>query len=186
MEIDKSFGKEVEERSGQKIKLCYQCLKCFVGCPVSPYMDFKPNSIIRMIQYGQREKVLKSHAIWLCVSCLTCGTRCPNEIDMSIVMDTLREMAIESGYHYDAEKNVVLLHEAFVKSIKGWGRVHEATMLAGYKLRSKELFTDMSAAVKLIMKGKIPFIPKKIEGIEEVRELFEKSYKAPKELEREE
>lgn len=175
MKIDKNFSKEVEDRSGQAIRLCYQCLKCFAGCPISPYMDFNPNSLIRMIRYGEKEKVLKSHAIWLCVSCMTCGTRCPNEIDMGAVMDTLREMAIEYGYGYTSEKNVVLLHEEFVRSIKMWGRSHEATMLAVYKLRSLDFLTDLVSGFKLIMKGKIPFLPRQIEGIEEVRDLVEKA-----------
>ena len=132
MEITKSFGTELEERSGQNVRLCYQCLKCFVGCPVANHMDFKPNSIIRMIQYGLREKVLRSHTIWLCISCMTCGVRCPNEIDMSIVFDTLREMSIEAGYSHEAERNVVLVHEEFVRSVKTWGRNHEVSFFMAY------------------------------------------------------
>ena len=173
---DKSFCEEVERRSGQNIRLCYQCFKCLVGCPVSVYMDLKPNWVIRMIEFGMRERVLKSHSIWLCVSCMTCGVRCPNEIDMSVVMDTLREMSVEAGYAYEAEKNVVMLHEEFVRSIKMWGRVHEASMLMVYKMRSFEFLTDMDSAFKLIMKGKIPFIPHRIPGVKAVRELFARTY----------
>jgi len=47
-------------------------------------------------------------------------------------------------------------------------------MLATYKFRSLDFFTDLASGGKLIMKGKIPFIPKQIEGIEDVWELFEK------------
>ena len=169
---DMQFLDEVEERSGQRIRDCYQCLKCTSGCPVAEFMDVKPNSILRMVQYGMREEVFTSKTIWLCVSCMTCGVRCPNEVDISDVMDALREMAIEAGHSYDAEKNVVLLHEEFVRSIKWWGRAHEATMLAIYKLRSLELLTDMGAAVKLIAKGKIPFIPSPIKGVKDVWKLY--------------
>ena len=76
MKIDKNFAAEVQERSGQDLSACYQCLKCFVGCPVSSHMDRKINSIIRLIQYGEREKVLTSHTVWLCVSCMTCHVHC--------------------------------------------------------------------------------------------------------------
>jgi heterodisulfide reductase subunit C len=172
VETDTQFLEEVEDRSGQQIRDCYQCLKCTTGCPVAPFMDVKPNSILRMVQYGMREEVFTSRAIWLCVSCMTCGVRCPNEVDIGAVMDTLREMSIEAGHSYDAEKNVVLLHEEFVRSIKWWGRAHEATMLAIYKLRSLELLTDMDAAVKLIAKGKIPFIPMPIKTVREVWKLY--------------
>jgi heterodisulfide reductase subunit C len=176
MSKDKEFLKEVERRSGQDLQACYQCGKCSAGCPVSPYKDFKPNQIIRMIQYGQRDKVLKSHAIWLCVSCMTCGVRCPNDIDIAAIMDTLREMAVEAGYSYRSEKNVVLLHEEFVRSIRIWGRVHEATMLGLYKLRSMDFFTDLVPGVKLMLKMKIPFIPTLIKGAGEVRKMFKKTY----------
>ena len=174
MEIDRNFGNEVERRSEQNIRHCYQCLKCFVGCPVASHMDFKPNSVIRMIQYGLREKVLKSHSIWLCVSCMTCGVRCPNEIDMGAVFDTLREMSIEAGYSHESERNVVLLHEEFVRSIKTWGRLHEVTFFMAYIARSFDV-ASMVSGPALLLRGKLPFIPKKIEGIEEVQELFAKS-----------
>jgi heterodisulfide reductase subunit C len=182
MKTDKSFAGEVRKRSGQKLGLCYQCLKCSVGCPVARYVDYGPNSIIRMIQYGQKERVLKSRAIWLCVSCMTCGVRCPNEIDMSSVFDTLREMAIEEGYTKEAEANVVALHEEFVKSVKRWGRLHEVTFFMPYMFRSLEILTNMPSGLALIFRGKLPFIPEQIEGIDEIWDLFDKAYKTRGEL----
>ncbi|MBW2056909.1 MAG: 4Fe-4S dicluster domain-containing protein [Deltaproteobacteria bacterium] len=175
MEIDQSFAREVQERSGQNLQLCYQCLKCSVGCPTARYMDYTPNRLIRLVQYGRKERVLKSHALWLCVSCWTCGTRCPNEIDMGIIMDTLRQMAIEGGFV--ADRNVVLLHQEFVDSIRRLGRVHEATMLAFYKLRSHDFMTDLGPGLRLFLKGKIPLLPSRIRGVREIRSIFEKTYK---------
>lgn len=186
MKIDKDFIKEVQERSGQNIKTCYQCLKCSVGCPVFPYMEFKTNSVIRLIQYGEREKVLRSSSIWLCVSCMTCGVRCPNEIDMSAVMDTLREMSIEDNYAYEADRRVVILHEEFVRSVKMWGRLHEVTFFIPYMVRSLDLFSNMGTALALMPRGKFPLMPKQIEGIEEIRRLFDRAYKTKGQLKREE
>jgi len=178
MEIDRSFGIEVQERSGQNLQLCYQCVKCSVGCPTARYMEYTPNALIRLIQYGQKEKVLNSRAIWLCVSCWTCGTRCPNEIDMGVIMDTLREMAMEGGFV--ADRNIVLLHQEFVNSIRQHGRVHEGTMLAFYKLRSRDFMTDLGPGLKLFLKRKIPLLPSRVKGIEEIRSIFEKTYKPVK------
>ena len=174
--MDKNFCEEVKERSGQDINLCYQCLKCSVGCPISCHFDYKPNSMIRLIQYGDKEKVLTSHAIWLCVSCMTCGTRCPNEVDMSMVMGCLREMALESEYSFTVEKNVVLIHEEFIRSIKLWGRLHEASFFIAYMLRSFDFFAPIPSGVALMSRNKLPFIPHPIKGIREVRKLFEKVY----------
>jgi len=178
MQSDQSFAIEVQERSGQNIQLCYQCLKCAVGCPTARYMDYPPNAILRLIQYGLREKVLTSQAIWLCVSCWTCGTRCPNEIDMGVVMDTLREMALEEGYVSD--RSVVILHQEFVNSIRRMGRVHEASMEIFYKLRTRDFLTDLVPGMKLFMKGKIPLLPSRVKDIDEIKKIFEKTYKSLK------
>lgn len=183
---DKSFLTEVKERSEQNLDLCYQCLKCYAGCPVSRHMDYKPNNVIRMIQYGRREAVLKSHAIWLCVSCMTCGVRCPNEIDMSEVMDTLREMSLEEGLAFKSEAWVVKLHQEFLRSVKLWGRLHEVTFFVAYMLRSFDLFSNMASGIKLFSRGKLPFFPKKIGGIDEIRKLFKGAYKTKGQLEEEE
>jgi len=171
-----SFLEEAKKRSGENLSLCYQCLKCTAGCPTAPYMDIRPNNIIRMIQMGMKDQVLRSHAIWLCVSCETCGTRCPNKIDIGVLMDVLREMAVEEKVPA-AEKNIHLLHEAFVKSIRRGGRVHEATMLIDYKLRSRDFFTDLIPGMVLFMKGKIPLLPTLIKGRGDVKRIFERCKK---------
>jgi heterodisulfide reductase subunit C len=171
--IGSSFLEEAAKKSGEDLNLCYQCLKCTAGCPTAPYMDIRPNNIIRMIQMGMKKEVLGSSAIWLCVSCETCGTRCPNKIDIGVLMDTLREMAIEEGVPAK-EKNIHLLHEAFVQSIKRGGRVHEATMLIDYKLRSKDFMTDLVPGMMLFLKGKIPLLPSFIKGRGEIKRIFEK------------
>ena len=182
MEKYKSFGDEVRTRSGQNIELCYQCLKCFVGCPVSRFMDHKPNSVIRMIQYGKKEKVLSSHAIWLCVSCMTCGVRCPNKISISEIMDALREMAREADCAHEAERNVVVLHEEFVRSVQLWGRLHEVTFFLPYMARSMDLFGNAASGVALMLRGKLRLIPKQIDGIEEIRQIYDEAYKTKGEL----
>lgn len=182
MTVSGSFRAEVEERSGQNLSLCYQCVKCSVGCPIASHMDFTPNAIIRMVQYGQKEKVLSSHAIWLCVSCMTCGVRCPNEIDMSAVMDTLREMSREAGLAHEAERNVVVLHEEFVRSVKYWGRLHEVSFFIPYIVRSLDLFTNAFSGVHLFARGKLPLIPKQIKGIDQIRKIFDKGFKTKGQL----
>lgn len=186
MILDTSFATAVQERSGENLPLCYQCLKCTAGCPLSSHMDFKPNNIIRMIQYGQRERVLKSHAIWFCVSCMTCGVRCPNGVDISAIMDTLREMAIEAGYAYAAEKKVVQLHEEFVRSIKLWGRLHEVTFYIGYMARSLDILASLPAGLTLLARGKLPFLPKRIKGAKQIKRLYKKAYKTKGQLAEEE
>ncbi len=178
--IDKTFDSrfltEAAKRSGEDLSACYQCLKCTAGCPTAAYMDVKPNSIIRMIQMGMKREVLGSSAIWLCVSCETCGTRCPNKIDIGALMDALREMAVEEKVPAK-EKKIHLLHDAFVQSVKRGGRIHEATMLIDYKLRSRDFLTDLGPGLMMFLKGKIPLLPSFVKGRQEIKRIFEKCIK---------
>jgi len=184
----KTFAEEVEDRSGQKLKLCYQCLKCFVGCPMCSYMDYKPNTIIRMIQYGEKKKLLSSNVIWMCVSCMTCGVRCPNDIDISVIIDALKEMSIEEGLAYTKEKKIVVFHEEFLRSVKMWGRLHEMTFYIPFmartisRVKAPDLVSTMRSAVLLLSRFKLPFIPKRIKGIEEIQKLYKKGHKTKGQL----
>jgi heterodisulfide reductase subunit C len=175
--VGASFLEEAEKRSGENLSLCYQCLKCTAGCPTAPYMDIRPNSLIRMIQMGMKQEVLGSSAIWFCVYCQTCGTRCPNEIHIGVLMDALREMAMEEGITAK-EKNIHLFHEAFIQSVRRGGRAHEVTMLMEYILRSRDLMKDsLIPGVKLFLKGKFPLLPSFIKGRGEIKRIFERCTK---------
>jgi len=175
--LSSSFLEEAKKKSGEDLSLCYQCLKCTAGCPTAPYMDIRPNSIIRMIQMGKKKEVLGSSAIWFCVYCQTCGTRCPNKIHIGVLMDALREMAMEEGIEAK-EKNIHLFHEAFIQSVRRGGRAHEVTMLMDYMLRSKDLMKDsLVPGVKLFFKGKFPLLPSLIKGRDEIKKIFERCTK---------
>jgi heterodisulfide reductase subunit C len=95
----------IEEYSGQDLMACYQCGKCSAGCPVAFAMDMLPSQVIRYAQLGLVDRLTESKTIWLCAACQTCYTRCPKGIDLSRIMEALREMVmLETGSHinYDA------------------------------------------------------------------------------------
>ena len=169
-----NFALEVQRRSGENVFRCYYCQKCTVGCPTAYAMDYQPAQVLKMVQLGMREPLLKSSAPWLCVGCETCGARCPNEIRLAPVMDTLKYMALEAGYA-PPEAKVYALHQSFLDSIKLFGRVHEATMLAEYKLRSRDLFTDLNLGALLLLKGKIPLLPERVKALGQVKELYRRA-----------
>lgn len=170
-EPDLAFGQVVRDRSGEPIQRCYFCQKCTAGCPVAYAMDYKPAQVLRLIQFGQKDAVFSSSAIWLCVGCKTCGTRCPNQIRLATVFDTLRYMALERGYK--PEPAIHALHRSFLDSIRLWGRVHELSMLLEYKLRNRDPFSELGMGIGLILKGKLSFLPERIRGLAQVRGLYE-------------
>lgn len=169
--IDFGFIEEIKKRSGQPVQLCYQCQKCAAGCPVSAYSDFHSNQIIRLLQYGLKETVLKSSAIWLCSGCETCGARCPNGINVGRVMDALRELALEEGVEGKG-RLILLFHREFLKSVRSKGRVNETLMLARYKIKSGQLFSDLKLGLSLFRKGKLALFPPEVRNKDRVRQIF--------------
>jgi heterodisulfide reductase subunit C len=172
MEPEVKFIEQVSERSGEDVRRCYYCLRCSAGCPAAYAMEYTPAQILRMVQLGQKAALLSSSAIWLCIGCETCGTRCPNEIHAGAVIDALRQMAIEEGVPA-AERSVYTMHESFLHSIRMWGRLHELTMILEHKVRGRDLLSNLDMGVEMLLKGKIHPLPKRIEGIDEVKRLFE-------------
>lgn len=179
---DLAFSDVVQRRSGEDIRSCFYCQKCTAGCPTAYMMDYKPAQLLRMIQLGQRERVLSSRAIWMCIGCEACGTRCPNQIRLAPVMDVLRQMALDEGYAPDTA--VYSLHRSFLDSIRMWGRMHEVTMLAEFKTRCllKEvpvffhgLLGDMKLGSDLILNGKLSLLPDRIKGLEQIKALYEEA-----------
>lgn len=176
--MEKLFGsqpfiEEVKLKSHQPVDLCYQCQKCASGCSLLRYADYTPNQILRLVQLGQKNKVLQSSMIWLCTGCEICGARCPNGIKMAEVMDALKEIAIAENVI--KEKNIQTFNEVFLGTVKSRGRIHEASMMAVYKLKTKDLFSDMDLGLKLFLKGKMPLLGKKVKAGKQIKDIFNRS-----------
>lgn len=172
--LETALEREIEERSGIKPRLCYQCGKCSTGCLFNFAMDILPHQVMKLVQYGQKERLLSSHTIWICAACETCTARCPNDIDVAGVMDTLRAMALEEGVR-PAERNIPLFHRCFLGNIQATGRISEPVLMGAYKTFSGDLFSDIGLAVEMLKKGKIKLIPSVVRGNREVRRIFKEA-----------
>ena len=85
--------KEVEELCGENLFGCYQCGTCSAGCPFIEDMDLSPDEVIRYVILDKQE-VLNSKTIWLCASCFTCAERCPRDINITKIMEALRQIIL--------------------------------------------------------------------------------------------
>ncbi|HID25709.1 MAG TPA: 4Fe-4S dicluster domain-containing protein [Thermoplasmata archaeon] len=105
MEINKivfrkgELVKEVEELSDENLFGCYQCGTCSAGCPFVEDMDLLPDEVIRYVVLDRRE-VLNSKTIWLCASCFTCAERCPRDINITKIMEALRQIILRRKIDY--------------------------------------------------------------------------------------
>jgi heterodisulfide reductase subunit C len=158
---DRDFRQTVTERCGKDFHRCLQCLSCAGGCPFVEAMVYRPNGIIRLIQFGFEQEVLESPDIWLCVGCHTCSIACPMAIDMAHIMDGLREVAIETGAKID-ESAIVNFHREVLGSIQRYGRTHKLEIMLRYKLRQRDLFSDMDVGLKMMAKRKLDLLPSRV------------------------
>jgi heterodisulfide reductase subunit C len=169
-EYDAAFVETVMKESGQDPFLCYQCGNCTAGCPYTFVYDLPVHQIMRLLQAGQKETILRSHSLWLCATCESCTTRCPNLIDVARIMDVLRHMAGREGAVQ--EKQVKQFNDSFLDSVKKHGRVFEFGTLVKYILRSGRFWTDADLGPKVMRKGKIAPRPHDIKGKAEVARIF--------------
>ncbi|HOP79662.1 MAG TPA: 4Fe-4S dicluster domain-containing protein [Armatimonadota bacterium] len=172
-ETNPSFYTEVQEICGENALQCYQCGECTAGCPAAFAMELSPNKVMRMVQLGCEKEVLESATIWLCAGCETCATRCPKGLSVAKVMDACREIAGKKGIK-SSEPGVSAFHEVFLAGVRQNGRVFEPLMIALHKVKSRNLFQDVPLGMKMFAKGKLPLVPSRIKGLEEVKKIFKK------------
>ncbi len=98
--LQNDFVKKVEEISGQSLLSCNQCGKCSAGCPMSFAMDSLPNQVIRLVQLGLEEDIVRSKTVWICASCFTCTVRCPHGVDLAKVMEAVRLVSLRRNVDY--------------------------------------------------------------------------------------
>jgi len=169
-----SLLEEVERRSGSPVSACFQCHKCSTGCPIAPEMDWLSSQIMRLVHLGEEQAVLESRAIWLCASCEACTTRCPMGIDVAAVMDALRMIAVERKVAIPDARGEKF-NRSFLRSVRRHGRVFELGMMAAYKLRSGDLFSDVDKFPQMLAKGKISLLPKRSGEAKRLREIFRRA-----------
>ncbi len=163
-----SLEESLRRRRGIDVSLCYQCTKCTAGCPSSSYMEAPPHKIIRMIQLGL-EKVLYLDSPWFCVSCLACSVRCPNGIEVSKVMDFLREESIKGG---TADKESEAFHRIFLDNVKNKGRINEVAFMGRFVMETGRIAKEMKWAIKSFFKGKFHLFPSKVKNMDHIKKIF--------------
>ncbi len=173
------FLRSVEGETMANISACYQCERCTNACPVSIYMNINPHQVIRYVQLGWREELLRSTTIWVCLSCEMCTTYCPNDVDVAKTVNDLRNMAFRSTVP-PAEKVLAVFHETFVKELQRFGRVNEFWLVGSLnshpdvlkeKIKTGALKEELFLGLELLKKGKLKLIPHRSKEMKKIRDI---------------
>ncbi len=149
---------EVRRDSGQDLSLCFQCKVCTSGCPLAAEMDLPPHVVMRALQVGREERLLRGNSFWICASCQACTARCPQGIDVARVMDALR-MAATRRKVPAAVPEAPIFTQAALRTVRLFGRMYEVGIGAEINLRTRRLTREKAMALHLLRAGKLRLVP---------------------------
>ena len=121
-------------------------------------MDLLPHQIIHLLALGMEDRAIRAKTIWMCAGCFTCAVRCPNDINITDVMDDLREKAVARDIPCPIPE-AAIFHKTFIDEIARRGRVHELRMMGEYNLRTGRPFHNAALGPKMFMKGRLHLLP---------------------------
>jgi heterodisulfide reductase subunit C2 len=177
--IDSRLVSQLDPDGSLNLAKCLQCGRCSSGCTMRLETDVLPHKLVRMAQLGLNDELLRSSAIWVCASCHTCVSRCPMGVDTPALIDRLREMAEDAAKDADGER-VRILNRTMLESMRWFGRVYELEMMGRYKLRARDLFSDLAKLPAMLLKGKMKLIPPRTRGRKAVASIFARVRRASK------
>jgi heterodisulfide reductase subunit C len=167
------FRQKILERAKADVANCYQCGNCSASCPAAFTFDYKPNQVMRALQVGMTEEILKSTAVQNCIQCMTCSARCPRQIDVAAIMEDLKTIAYAKKV--DVPEDAATFNRLFLENIAKYGRLSEATFLVKFNLSVKKPMNDAALGMPMLQKGKLEFVPKKSPGADEVGRIYKKA-----------
>lgn len=179
------YREKLVARVQADVRDCYQCGNCSAGCPAAFTFDYPPNQVMRMLQVGLADRVLGSKAVQLCVQCLTCTARCPRNIDIAGIFEDLKTIAV--AQEREVPEHAKTFNKAFMGAVARFGRLPELYMMGTFYLGTmnpKMAMGDAGLALPMLSKGKLPLVPRKAKGADEVGRIYKKSMQKAKEREK--
>ena len=153
LRIDSSsaLAAKIASDAGVTLHECYQCGKCSAGCPMAASMDYQPRQVVRLLQLGMADELLRSRTIWLCATCHMCVDRCPNSIDLPALIEHARYEAKKRNIC--AVPEVGKFNDIFIENVKNFGRSQEAILEGAYNLLTGNLIQDMGSVPHMLRHG---------------------------------
>lgn len=88
--VDPELRHGVREFGAEDVDACFNCGNCTAVCPLSRDSTVFPRRIIRYLQLGLKDKLLRCPEPWLCYYCGECSETCPRQANPGELMMALR------------------------------------------------------------------------------------------------
>ena len=173
--FSEEIGNLLYAAEGNPINTCIHCGTCAGTCPAAEFMDHTPRVLIGMIEANLRDEVMASNTYWSCSSCYHCSVRCPAGIDITGLMYALKRYSMWKDQYREGLIGPEF-SESFVKMIMRTGRSFEPQLAPTYvtKYGTREMLEEARTASALLFKGRLPLLPKRIKGIENLRQMVKR------------
>ena len=168
-----TVAREIEDRFGAEVALCYQCKRCTSGCPAVDFMEFRPHQLVRLVRLGAADRSISTEAIWNCVGCYACTARCPQDVPITELIYSLKGLAMKEGKVPKGVRVPAFL-KAFAGTVERHGRNQETQMLVQYYLTTdpKTAVKETPTAIKLFRQGRLPLLPHRVRGWKAVKRVL--------------
>ncbi|WP_088335732.1 MULTISPECIES: CoB--CoM heterodisulfide reductase subunit C [unclassified Methanopyrus] len=97
-----------EEEEVLSVQACYQCGTCTGSCPSGRRTSYRTRLIMRKLQLGLVDEVIKSDELWMCTTCYTCYERCPRGVKIVDAVKAARNLAAKEGHMAKAHRMVAM------------------------------------------------------------------------------
>jgi len=142
---------KIAAAAGVTLHDCYQCGKCSAGCPMAEAMDLQPRQMVRLLQLGMADDLLKSRSIWLCATCHMCMDRCPNSIDIPALVEQARYEAARRKLC--AVPEVGKFNRIFLENVKNFGKSQETILEGAYNIMTGNFIQDLGSVPHMLRHG---------------------------------
>jgi quinone-modifying oxidoreductase subunit QmoC len=94
--VDPGLMEDLEAFGLKDASKCFHCSNCTVTCTLSTPENPFPRKLVRHLQLGLKERILRVPEPWLCHACSDCTVHCPRGAKPGEVLGALRQMCIEN------------------------------------------------------------------------------------------
>jgi heterodisulfide reductase subunit C len=99
-QMDREFEKQAS-RMAESVTACFVCGSCSAVCPETLFdPDKDPRRFIRKVNLGLRDDALGDEFKDICATHFRCISRCPQGVQISRIMNVIKQCATEDGYSY--------------------------------------------------------------------------------------